>query len=80
MLMMMMEHTRVRLGATFQVFDGVTTHLELEFGAFPVPEFYAAREGSSVINFGCSAGHIMARMELRHRARELAASQCKTSS
>ncbi len=45
-----------------QAMDGVTTALELEFGAAPVREWYAAREGRTLINFGASAGHIPARM------------------
>lgn len=46
----------------YKAMDGVTTALELEVGASPVPEWYAAREGRSLINFGASAGHIPARM------------------
>lgn len=46
----------------FKAMDGVTTALELEVGVSPVREWYAAREGKSLINFGASAGHIPARM------------------
>jgi N-acyl-D-aspartate/D-glutamate deacylase len=42
--------------------DGVTTALELEVGASPVSEWYAARAGKALVNFGASAGHIPARM------------------
>jgi N-acyl-D-aspartate/D-glutamate deacylase len=42
--------------------DGVTTALELEAGTADVPGFYAAREGTSLINFGAAASHIKARM------------------
>jgi dihydroorotase len=42
--------------------DGVTTALELEVGVSPVADWYAAREGKALINFGASAGHIPARM------------------
>lgn len=47
-----------------QAVDGVTTHLELEFGHHPVEDWYdaMAKAGDAVINYGCSAGHIMARM------------------
>jgi N-acyl-D-aspartate/D-glutamate deacylase len=46
----------------YKAMDGVTTALELEVGASPVDEWYAAREGRSLINFGASSGHIPARM------------------
>lgn len=46
--------------------DGVTTALEMEVGVSPVPEWYAARKGKAVINFGATAGHIPARMALMH--------------
>ena len=46
--------------------DGVTTALELEVGVSPVSEWYAAREGKSLIHFGASSGHIPARMALMH--------------
>ena len=36
---------------------GVTSHFELEFGAFPVSDFYTARKGKAVINFGCSVSN-----------------------
>jgi N-acyl-D-aspartate/D-glutamate deacylase len=42
--------------------DGVTTALELEVGVSDVERWYAAREGSSLVNFGASAGHVPARM------------------
>jgi N-acyl-D-aspartate/D-glutamate deacylase len=46
----------------YKAMDGVTTALELEVGVWPVSEWYAAREGKALINFGASAGHIPARM------------------
>lgn len=46
----------------YKAMDGVTTALELEGGVSPIPEWYAAREGRSLIHFGASAGHIPARM------------------
>ena len=46
----------------YKAMDGVTTALELEVGVSPVGEWYAAREGKALINFGASAGHIPARM------------------
>ncbi len=46
----------------FKARDGVTTALEMEVGVSPVPPWYAAREGHSLINFGASVGHIPALM------------------
>ena len=46
----------------FKARDGVTTALEMEVGVSPVPEWYRAREGKALINFGATSGHIPARM------------------
>ena len=46
--------------------DGVTTALELEVGVSPVREWYAAREGKALVNFGATSGHIPARMAVMH--------------
>jgi len=50
----------------FKARDGVTTALELEVGVNPVAEWYAAREGHALINFGATSGHIPARMAIMH--------------
>jgi N-acyl-D-aspartate/D-glutamate deacylase len=50
----------------FKARDGVTTALEMEVGVSPVPQWYAAREGKALINFGASSGHIPARMAVMH--------------
>jgi cytosine/adenosine deaminase-related metal-dependent hydrolase len=50
----------------FKARDGVTTALELEVGVWPVPSWYAAREGKALINFGASSGHIPASMAVLH--------------
>jgi N-acyl-D-aspartate/D-glutamate deacylase len=42
--------------------DGVTTALELEVGTADVDQWYAERQGKSLINFGVSIGHIPVRM------------------
>ena len=42
--------------------DGVTTALELEIGAADVDRFYADREGTALVNFGASVGHVPVRM------------------
>ena len=53
-----------------QALDGVTTTLELEYGAADVDKWYAEREGVAPINFGASAGHIMVRIEVMRDPRE----------
>ncbi len=50
----------------FKARDGVTTALELEVGAWPIPSWYAARTGKALINFGASSGHIPASMAVMH--------------
>ncbi len=42
--------------------DGVTTALELEVGTADVDQWYAERQGKSLVNFGVSVGHIPVRM------------------
>jgi dihydroorotase len=41
----------------FQAMDGVTTALELEGGAFPVSEWYEARQGQALIHYGATVSH-----------------------
>lgn len=48
----------------YKAMDGVTTALELEVGASPVSDWYAQREGKSLVNFGATVGHIPARMKV----------------
>ena len=50
----------------YKAMDGVTTALEMEVGVSPVPAWYAAREGKSLINFGATSGHLPARMSVMH--------------
>ena len=45
---------------------GVTTALELEVGAWPIPSWYATRTGKALINFGASSGHNPAVMAVLH--------------
>src|ERR1019366_5987161 len=54
----------------YKAMDGVTMALELEVGVPPVSEWYATREGKSLINFGASSGHIPARMAVMHDSGE----------
>jgi N-acyl-D-aspartate/D-glutamate deacylase len=60
------QHSQTPEDYGFKAMDGVTTALELEVGVSPVSEWYAARAGKSLINFGASAGHIPARMAIMH--------------
>jgi len=46
----------------FKARDGVTTALEMEVGAYPVADWYRAREGKALVNFGATVGHLPARM------------------
>jgi N-acyl-D-aspartate/D-glutamate deacylase len=46
--------------------DGVTSAIEMEVGAWPVNDWYRAREGKALVNFGASSGHIPARMNVLH--------------
>src|SRR3979490_1010918 len=57
----MHEHGQEPRNYRFQARDGVTTSLELEAGTDDVEQWYAAREGKSLINFGVSMGHIPVR-------------------
>lgn len=50
------ENYRIR------VQDGVTSGLELELGSADVAGWYAERQGSALINYGVSAGHVPVRM------------------
>src|SRR5216683_1122485 len=58
------EHGQEPRNYQFQAHDGVTTSLELEVGTADVDQWYARREGKSLINFGVSAGHIPVRMRV----------------
>lgn len=46
--------------------DGVTTALELEVGVGDIDRWYGEREGSALINYGASVGHIAVRMTVMH--------------
>src|SRR2546430_15260005 len=58
------EHGQEPKNYQFQARDGVTTSLELEAGTADVDQWYAKREGNSLINFGVSVGHIPVRMRV----------------
>jgi len=60
------QHSQTPEAYRYKAMDGVTTALELEAGVSQVSEWYAAREGKALINFGASSGHIPARMGVMH--------------
>jgi len=64
------QHSQTLETAGYKAMDGVTTALELEVGVSPVSEWYAARAGKSLINYGASSGHIPARMRVMHDSGE----------
>jgi N-acyl-D-aspartate/D-glutamate deacylase len=48
----------------FNAMDGVTTALELEVGTGDVDGWYRTREGTALVNYGVSVGHIPIRIDL----------------
>jgi N-acyl-D-aspartate/D-glutamate deacylase len=56
------SHGQTAENYRYKAMDGVTSALELEVGVSPLSEWYAAREGKALVNFGASAGYIPARM------------------
>ncbi len=54
-------HGQDNVSNELQVQDGVTTALDLEAGAWPIPEFYEKRQGKSRLNYGTSVSHLAAR-------------------
>ena len=59
-------HGQDTRSATLQSQDGVTTALDMEVGVFPVSAWYASRDGKAPIHFGAAAGHVPARIKLKH--------------
>jgi dihydroorotase len=47
-------HGRTNTEQSYQLHDGLTTTLELEWGAEHIKDWYAARKGKALINFGAS--------------------------
>ncbi len=54
-------HGQSAIANTYQVRDGVTTALELEWGYMDLPTWYAARRGKAPIHYGASVAHGMLR-------------------
>ena len=55
-------HSPTPLGQHYQLFDGVTTALELEAGAFPVAGYGARISAEPLIHFGASVGYLSVRI------------------
>ncbi len=55
-------HSTTPLGQYYQAFDGVTTALELEAGYYPVLDYGRDVQDQPLINYGASAGHVVARL------------------
>jgi N-acyl-D-aspartate/D-glutamate deacylase len=55
-------HSPTQLGQYYQLFDGITTALELEAGTFPVIRYGEAIQDSPLINYGASAGYLTMRL------------------
>ena len=60
------SHAQTLEGNRFQARDGVTTALELESGAMPIGEWYRARDGQALLNYGATIGHIYSRIAVMH--------------
>ena len=50
-------HGQNTVAQTYQVRDGVTSALELEGGVYEISKLLVERDGSSLINYGYSAGY-----------------------
>ena len=58
------EHGQQEESYRMMVRDGVTSAFELEVGTGDVAQWYQAREGGQIVNYGVSIGHIPARMKV----------------
>lgn len=56
------QHTWNEYGQRLLVQDGVTTGLDLEYGALDIPKFYDSLEGKSFFNYGVTVAHEAARI------------------
>jgi cytosine/adenosine deaminase-related metal-dependent hydrolase len=59
-------HSPTQLGQHYQLFDGVTTALELELGMYPVQHYGEEVSDSALINYGASAGYLAMRLLLKN--------------
>lgn len=58
------SHSPSKLGAHFQVLDGVTTQLDLEAGAFPIAAYGYQFADGAPLNFGSSVAHFAVRTKV----------------
>jgi N-acyl-D-aspartate/D-glutamate deacylase len=58
------EHGQQEESYRMMVRDGVTSAFELEVGTGDVAQWYRARDGGQIVNYGVSIGHIPARMKV----------------
>lgn len=58
------SHAMDLKGERSQLLDGVTTAIDMEMGAMPITTFFATMRGRALINYGASAAHICARIEV----------------
>jgi N-acyl-D-aspartate/D-glutamate deacylase len=59
------SHSATLIGQEYRVYDGVTSSLELEAGAYPLAKFAPdLQAGAARINFGASAGYLSIRMRV----------------
>ena len=58
------EHGQQEESYRMMVRDGVTSAFELEVGTGDVAQWYQAREGGQIVNYGVSIGHIPERMKV----------------
>jgi N-acyl-D-aspartate/D-glutamate deacylase len=58
------EHGQQEESYRMMVRDGVTSAFELEAGTSDVAQWYQARDGGQIVNYGVSIGHIPARMKV----------------
>ena len=57
-------HGEDKLNYEFRAMDGVTTMLDTERGTVDVDKWYADRDGKTLVNYGISAGHPAARVQV----------------
>lgn len=57
-------HGQDPVAERLQLLDGVTTAIDMEIGTLPVADLHARMQGHALINFGASASHICARLQV----------------
>lgn len=57
-------HGQDRYSEKVSIFDGRTTQMDLEAGALPVADYFEAKAGLSLSNYGVSVSHAAARLKV----------------